>query len=102
MLDEIRLDWMEGKNEAQLPNIENRAILYEDVEFAKDCDSKTFFNAETINGIPQEDAGPAASQVVNVINNSGKINYSVEGVVQDKFSFEPSKKDDNNTEKIKI
>ena len=70
------------------------------MEFAKDCDSKTFFNAEAINGIPQEDAGPAASQVVDVINDFGEINYSVEGVVQDKFSFESSKKDDINTEKI--
>ena len=85
-----RLDWMEGEDEAQLPNIKNKTIFYEEVEFAKDCDSKTFFNAEIINGIPQEDAGPAASQVVDVINNSGEINYSVKDVVQDEFSFEPS------------
>ena len=91
---------MEGENEAQLPDIKNKTVLYKDVEFAKDCDSKTFFNAETINGIPQEDDGPAASQVVDVTNDSGEINYSVEGVVQDKFSFEPGKKDANNTEKI--
>ena len=54
VLDESRLDWMEGENEAQLPNIKNKTILYEDVKFAKDCDNKTFFNAETINRIPQK------------------------------------------------
>ena len=54
VLDESRLDWMEGENEAQLPNVENKTILYEEVEFAKDCDSKMFFNAETINEIPQK------------------------------------------------
>ena len=50
VLDESRLDWMEGENEAQLPNVENKTVLYEEVEFAKYCDRKTFFNAETING----------------------------------------------------
>ena len=73
VLNESRLDWMEGENKAQLSNIKNKTILYKDAEFAKDCDSKRFFNAETINGIPQEDARPAASQVFDVINNSREI-----------------------------
>ena len=52
----------------------------------------SFFNAETINGITQKDARTTSSQVVDVINDSGEINYSVEGVVQDEFSFESRKK----------
>ena len=31
-------------------------------------------------------------RVVDAINDSGEINYSVEGVVQDVFSFEPGEK----------
>ena len=80
LLDESRLDWMEGENKVQLPNIKNKTILYKGVEFAKEYNRKTFFNAETINGIPQEDTRPA-SQVLDLINSSKEINYSVEGVV---------------------
>ena len=42
---------MEGENEAQLTNIENKTILYKDVEYAEGYDDKSFFNAETMNGI---------------------------------------------------
>ena len=33
------------------------------------------FTVETINGTPQEDTVPAASQVINVVKESGEINY---------------------------
>ena len=65
---------MEGESKAQLPNIKNKAILYKDVEVAKESDSKAFFYAETINAIAQEDVGPAVSQVVDVVNDSVEIN----------------------------
>ena len=42
VLDESGLDWMEGKNMAQLPNSSNKTIFYKDVDYAEEYDDKSF------------------------------------------------------------
>ena len=63
VLDESRLDWIEGKNKSQSLNIENKTIFCEDVEYAEGYDDKSFFNTET-----QE-----AEKVLKTLND---INYN--------------------------
>ena len=41
VLDESRLDWTKGENEAQLSNIKNKTILYKDVEYAEGYGDKS-------------------------------------------------------------
>ena len=99
MVDATRLDWIE-KDEAELPNTENKRVYYTDVEYAEGYNNADFFNTTVVNGVPQKDNGPAPSQVNEVKENALEIEYVVEGVVHNSFVNNPVDKDDQNTVKM--
>ena len=100
IVDANRLNWMDDQEEAELPNKENKRIYYEDVEYAEGYGDSSFYKATVINGVTQQDKGPAASQVCDVKDSADDIDYNVEGVVHNSFHNKPNEKDDNNTRKI--
>ena len=58
------------------------------------------WNDHLVNGIQQQDTGPAKSQVADVEEASDDITYRFQGAVSNQFSSEPTKKDDRVIEQI--
>ena len=87
-IEPSNLNWMNNDDEAELPNDENEKLEYETEE-----EMKKFWNDHLVNGIAQNDHGPAKSQVTDVEDVSDDITYRFQGAVCNQFANKPSKKE---------
>ena len=76
---------MNQKDEADLPSTENKRVYFTMVKYADGYSDADFFKRTVVNGVPQNDDGPASSQVNEVKENASDIDYSVEGIVCQSF-----------------
>ena len=93
-IDNSRLDWMKSDEES-LPSMHNKNKIY-----SEDSNERCFETNPIVNGHVQIDKGPAPSQIADVKESSGEIDYKFDGVIFDKKSSEPGKILDFLTEKV--
>ena len=95
IIAEENTNWMKGKDEAEIPSDSNQKFDYK-----TESEMRLHWNDHLVNGIQQQDTGPAKSQVADVEEASDDITYRFQGAVSNQFSSEPTKKDDRIVEQI--
>ena len=95
IIRDSNLDWMEDREEADLPNDENQTIVVDEDMADVPMEGET-----VINGHVQRDEGPARSQVISVEEASEETIYRYLGAVRDTFPNDPGKKYDDVIKRV--